>query len=399
MKKEFLTKRIALVALTGLISSGILTGCQKNESINGNISISTESENQDKYFVSNLVLVRYNTEFQTCAKFAKLRERIGNTLYFDSVTNSEIEIVVTNFDSNEEKCIVIPKDRKECFVGGEVDHRAYCYFKENGNIEDMNVSYDAIVEVENELESVQRDSIEQSNAYIEDLIKYKQVIDANGNIQLTDELRGIAYREEDRIKRLYVYLESENDKEKIYRSITTPEISINVKFDEDENKKNYFIHNQSSVKSINEELRVIYDYPIIESIMGYKETLDLEEANYYSDNIEYVKTDYQEVEKLTYQVNDEEFTRIMKFRGELDNKVYYSSVTIDSPTICVIGTLDENRNITNYKLIFMPSYYGKSDKNIEFIEMNAIKGLTEISMETAEKLEKEYREELSQGRK
>ena len=98
-------------------------------------------------------------------------------------------------------------------------------------------------------------------------------------------------------------------------------------------------------------------------------------------------------------MNGEEFIRIMKYDGKLDNKVYFSSVTLDNPTIYIIGTLDKKQSITDYKFLFIPFYYGKTDNNIKFIEMNAIIGLTGISIEDAEKLEIEYREELSQGRK
>ncbi len=52
MKKEFWTKRIALVALTGLISSGLLTGCQKEETENKVVEDANGETNSYKYVVS-----------------------------------------------------------------------------------------------------------------------------------------------------------------------------------------------------------------------------------------------------------------------------------------------------------------------------------------------------------
>lgn len=53
MKKEYWTKRIALVALTGLIGSGLLTGCQKEETETKIVVEDANGEtNSYKYVVS-----------------------------------------------------------------------------------------------------------------------------------------------------------------------------------------------------------------------------------------------------------------------------------------------------------------------------------------------------------
>ncbi len=385
-------KRIVLLGLSGALAMTSLTGCKKEETALVK-EAEKASEINDFYFVPNLVLIEYNSIDKKHAKVMELVSRNNNTIYFKSITDENIGAVITNFDSNDEKCIVTSIDANGNFVYdshfmiGVVDHYPYRQFQKNGEInEDQKVPYDLIEKVEEKLESKQEDNIiEQNNKYTEDLLKYQLVIDANEDIFITTEIHKIVYSSENRIYSLCAYLEKEKKNEKIYRSITTPETSVIVKLDEKGEPLQYFLQTNGNIKE-NTELKVIYDFT---NELGrnatYEEALDSEMLSYMSYNYHKFNKNRKEVAALEYKVENENYMRIMECLGELDNKVFYMTVTTDH-TIWAVGTLNENKEITNCQIMSA----SLENKKEEVVSMNVIPGLTELSIEEAEKIEEDY---------
>ncbi len=381
MKKNMWTKRIALVGLYGLLSSSLLTSCGKKEL-------------EETYPVYNLTLAEYNTMDKKCVKIMKQWERDGSTSYLESITEPNIKSIVTDFDNDEEKCIVY-SDGQECeFIKGEVDHKVYRYFKKDGSIEDINISKDRILELENTLESEKNNTQKQISEYLDDYFEYQQAIDANEEVHITREIGRFKYKIEDRIEEKYVYLDTRSENEKIYRSITQPLESIIVKIDEEKQEKYYL-----STKNEILELNVVQYFRDMEHFMTYKGAEQYEKLGYLFNNHSKLKKNADSFYSLFFEVNNERFMRMAKYIGQLDNKKYYQNVSIDDEPYSFWVIEDLEKNATTKYEILAPLYFRNLDASISFVEMNEVPGLTSLTIEEALEIEKEYKEELVRGGK
>lgn len=238
-------------------------------------------------------------------------------------------------------------------------------------------------------------NVEENNENLVDIKKtsvngdFIQVVhDANDKVYYTTDVLNVSYREKDRIKTLTVHRTGGIEQEKHYRSITTPEISIWIETNE-KGEKTYTMYNLSGLSIETKELEIarhITSYTDLE--INYEDVLKYETASYFYNNSQYITQDHKEVDKLVYKLDGEEMVRLMKYEGELDNKVYYTNITIDIPSVLVIGSLDAQGNIADYQFMtYLDDWY-----STEFVSMTPMEGIEQLSIREAEELESEYNE-------
>lgn len=258
MKKEFWTKRIALMALTGLISSGLFVGCQKNENTNENTNISTESENQDKhnentniptksenqdkYFVPNLVIAEYKNNGEKEAKVVNLKSSHEDLTLLDFVTDP------TKFYKNG-KIVTIANENAKMeledlgYTDIQIIDDVYSYVQQYCEFgEGLNVSYDVIKKVEEgygnsrTIKSILAENANREWKEYHEIVKVAYVMNGEQTICLMG-------------------LESDSATGRIYRSLTCPEITLAETIDENKDIIKREIVTNSMLSKPNEELR------------------------------------------------------------------------------------------------------------------------------------------------
>ena len=392
-KSKNWTKKIVLVALAGTIGMSF-SGCKNKEGIA--IVQETDIKTNDFYFVPDLVLVEYNAMYKKCVKVMQLEFKENDIAYFKSITDEEIGAVITNFDSEEEKCIVTNLGENGDFVYdenfkiGNVNHHPEQQLQKLGEINENNeVSYSLIEKVEEELEKEQEeDIIDQENKYAEDLLKYRLVLDANEDIILTSEVREISYILEGKNYELLGYLEKETPSEKIYRSITTPENSIVVKTNEEGNiQYNLQINRNGKGQETIELHDVLGDYPaVVGRCISFPQALDFETSSFISYNYQKFNKTHEEVTALVCKVEDDYHMKIMDYVGEFDNQVLYQAKVFKNAAIWVLGTQNEEKEIVDYQIVGPLEWEGKA----EFVSMDIILGAVQLSDDKILKIEKDY---------
>ncbi len=253
---------------------------------------------------------------------------------------------------------------------------------------EYNEVYDIIAKVIQE-ESSKETNAEETLAIASTLLEreegdYKVVQDANAEYHVTEELKQVLFETTDeKTKSLYMYLESTAENQKVYRSLTEPEISL-IATTDIYNKVTYQLHRGNyASEAKNKEFSDSKVMNVI-TILGpktysyaraMKMEADLDETN-----------NYKEIDRLEYQENGNVSIRMVEYFKTENNRMYYKSVT--APEVIVSELKNEQGYFNGYEIVVDGK---KIDAKI--VSMAAlIGGPKELTPEFAEAMEKDYAE-------
>lgn len=216
MKKEYWTKRIALVALTGLIGSGLLTGCQK-EDTNESVTISSESQNQEKYFVPDYALLEYEYDGEKSAKVVEMTIKDENTIFCQSVTTPDLEATISK-NGDKITCsmgLTIYPFKEMSVSNVNLDTHLYAYVQQYCDPKDgLYISKEIMNKIE-------------ENYGNQRVISSVLVENANGEWGIYENISSVTYKTpENEMKTLMMAEESNTKNQIIYRSLTIPELTL-----------------------------------------------------------------------------------------------------------------------------------------------------------------------------
>ncbi len=252
VKKEFWAKRIALVALTGLISSGTLIGCQENEITKVGTSNMQEAEGEvdierKEFFVPKYALLEYELNGKQYGKVVSILKQNENKFLCKSVT--EPDFVVSVCKNNDEITYNVEKTIDstdiEMYKNIKLDTDLYAYVQQYCEFGDgVNISKDTILKIE--------------EGYLnkkEKVLKFTLAENANGDWKEYLSLHTVAVcrNEEGEKYELLVLLETDEKDKKVYRSLTNPEISVVEIYDENGYFLKYELQKKNGLEKQNEE--------------------------------------------------------------------------------------------------------------------------------------------------
>lgn len=212
MKKDNRANKIALVALTGLLSSGILMGCQKEEN-----NEFVQEQTLEEYFVPDYAFLKYEYLGEENAKVVEVSKVDDSTLSCQSVTTPDLVMIITkNGDEISYSIAGVPA------FNVQLDTQLYSYVQQYCTPENsLYISKDTINKIEENYDN-------------ERPISSVLAEDANGEWNVYKNLHRVTIQNEDGEYEVLLMGAIEEEKSHaILRSLTTPELFLEIIYNED----------------------------------------------------------------------------------------------------------------------------------------------------------------------
>lgn len=278
MKKDVWKKRVALVALTGLLSGIVL--CQKQEfKIVGignknkkELDIDMEESQNDKtYFVPDYALLEYERFGEKQAKVVEVSKIDENTVFCQSITTPDLVATITkNGDEITYSMGSTTYPFKEFQATNiHLDTHLYSYVQQYCEPEDsLYISKETMQKIEDDYGK-------------ERVISSVLAENANGEWKVYKDFHSVSIQNENgEINYLLMASEQEDKNYGLYRSLTNPEVYLEVIYNED-CTITYLLKTDAMLESQNEDFsntnKVIGEATIIGlNQMSYGEALQFE---------------------------------------------------------------------------------------------------------------------------
>lgn len=280
MKKEYWTKRIALVALTGLLSGSVLTACQKQEFKVVEIGDTNkekldkdmeESQNDKTYFVPDYALLEYERFGEKQAKVVEVSKIDENTIFCQSITTPDLVATISK-NGDEITCsmgLTVYPFKEMPVSSVNLDTHLYAYVQQYCDPKDgLYISKEIMNKIE-------------ENYGNQRVISSVLAENANGEWKVYKDLHSVAIQNENGENNYLLMVSEKEDKNYgFYRSLTTPEVYLEVIYNED-CTTTYVLKTDAMLENQNEEFskknKVIGEATVIGlTQMSYEEVLQYE---------------------------------------------------------------------------------------------------------------------------